>query len=217
MATQDPFVEPNFYKQFRRYYRYIEPVVSDPIVRSYFSIVASLILVAVFVIFALSPTLTTILGLVKKIDDQKKTISSMDQKIDALISAQDSYSSFQPNLPALLSALPETSTPETVIDAVYTAASTSAVTVSALQFGEIPVSTDSGRVNKDTDSIAKKTTASSVDISLVVTGDSAKIEAFLEKVEQMSRIIRITNLSFGSKKGIVTISAKSYFLPRKFP
>lgn len=217
MATQNPFVEPNFYRQFRRYYTYIEPIVADPIVRSYFSVVASLILTAIFLIFALSPTLTTILGLIKKIDDQKKTINSMDQKIDALISAQDSYSSFQPRLPSLTSALPETASPETVIDAVYTAASASAVTVNALQFSEIPVSTDSGVRTESKDPLSKKTPLNYFDISLVVSGNSEKIEAFLEKVEQMPRMIKIMNLSFGSKKGIVTVSAKSYFLPKKFP
>lgn len=217
MAVANPYIEPNFYRQFRRYYTYIEPVVSDPIVRSYFSIVASLILTALFLIFALSPTLTTILGLVKKIDDQKKTISQMDQKINDLITAQDSYSSFQPRLGDLLYALPENSTPESTIDSVYTAASASAVAVNALQFGDIPISSVSGTAASSKNKDGASSDVRMLDFSLVVSGTAENIENFLTKLEEMPRIIKITNLSFGSKKGVVTISAKSYFLPMSLP
>lgn len=217
MASPNPFVEPNFYRQFRRYYTYIEPVISDPIVRSYFSIVASLILTALFVVFALSPTISTILGLVKKIDDQKKTIALMDQKINDLITAQDSYSSFQPRLEALTNALPEVSIPETAIDSVYRAASASAVAVSSLQFGEIPISSVAATPVPSSTPGQKKVDPKYLEVSLVVSGPSDKIEVFLEKLEQMPRLIKISNLSFGSKKGIVTLSAKTYFLPKTFP
>ncbi len=217
--TANPYLEANFYKRFRRYYTYIEPVISDPVVRSYFSIIASLILIALFLIFALSPTLTTILGLVKKIDDQKKTISAMDQKINDLITAQDSYNSFQPHLPALVTALPDTAVPETALDSIYLAASASAVVISTLQFGDIPVSSTAAlrNLSNDAGKSLKLDKVKVIDFSMVVTGAPEKVETFLTRLEKMRRIIKIINLSFGSKKGTMTISAKSFFLPKNFP
>lgn len=217
MATLNPYIEANFFRQFRRYYTYIEPVISDPIVRSYFSVVASLILTSLFVFFALSPTLTTILGLVRKIDDQKQTIGAMDKKIDDLITAQDSYSTFQPRLSALSEALPEIAVPESTINSIYKAASASGVAISGLQFGEISISTSSAVSTKDNAGAIVNNNVQSLEFSLVVTGTQEKIEDYLTKIEQMPRMIKITSLSFGSKKGIVTVSAKSYYLPKNFP
>lgn len=217
MATLNPYLEANFFRQFRRYYTYIEPVISDPIVRSYFSVVASLILTSLFVFFALSPTLTTILGLVRKIDDQKQTIGAMDKKIDDLITAQDSYSTFQPRLSALSDALPEIAIPESTINSIYKAASASGVAISGLQFGDISVSTSSAVPVKNSAGVVTNNSVQSVEFSLVVTGTQEKIEAYLANLEHMPRMIKITSLSFGSKKGIVTVSAKSFYLPKNFP
>ncbi len=38
----------NLTKRYSRYYIYIEPIVSDPLIRGYFSLVASILLIAFF-------------------------------------------------------------------------------------------------------------------------------------------------------------------------
>lgn len=217
MPSPNPNQEANFYKRFHRYYTYIEPLVADPVIRSYFSVVASLILVSLFVVFALSPTVSTILGLVKKIDDQKNTIAAMDRKIDDLVTAQIAYSSFEPQLNALLVALPEKSTPETAVDSLYNAASSSAVTITALEFGDIPISSISGAQSKLLEkalTVSGRNETGAISLTIAAEGGSGQIEEFLARLEQMPRIIKITNLSFGSKNGAVTASGKAYFLPR---
>ena len=113
----------------RRYYTYIEPVTTDPIVRGYFTLVASMLLVAFFIIFALSPTFSTIVGLNRKIEDQKKVIVDLDSKISSLIKAQETYSQVESQIPILMIAVPQKPSPDEVLLDVVKTATASGVTV----------------------------------------------------------------------------------------
>ena len=87
-------ISSEFFKRFSRYYTYVEPVIRDPIVKGYFTIIASLFLISFFMFFALSPTATTIVGLFRRVEDQKQTLAAMDKKISDSIVAQNNYALF---------------------------------------------------------------------------------------------------------------------------
>jgi Tfp pilus assembly protein PilO len=109
-------------KRYQRYYTYLEPVIADPLVRGYFSLVASFLLVAFFLFFALSPTINTILALQKKITEQKKIIASLETKISNLTAAQENYRQVESLIPLLLIALPDNPSPQTVVGSVTSSA-----------------------------------------------------------------------------------------------
>ena len=56
--------------------------------KAYIEILLSLATVSIFSVFALRPTLVTIAGLVKEIDEKKVTVNTMDAKIQNLSKAQ---------------------------------------------------------------------------------------------------------------------------------
>lgn len=123
-----------------RYYTQIEPIMSDPVIRGYFTLVASFLLTAFFILFALSPTFSTIVGLVRKIDDQKKVIAALDSKITNLITAQENYSQVEKKLPLLEAALPTRPLPDEILSDIVKSASTSGVKITSLQVDEVYLS-----------------------------------------------------------------------------
>ena len=137
-------------RRYKKYYTYIDPIVADPVIRGYFTLVASLLLTAFFIFFALSPTFSTIVGLLRKIEDQKRIITRLDSKINNLILAQEVYSQIEAELPLLHTALPTRPLPESVLLDVLRVASQSAVKINAFQIGDIYLS----GVNPEKESLA---------------------------------------------------------------
>lgn len=202
-----------FYRRFRRYYTYVEPIVTDPVVKSYFSLIASLSLVALFIVFALSPTVATIIGLMKKIDVQRQTIVSMDKKINDLIAAQDDLSRFESSLPALEEALPSYPKIESVVNSIELAATRSAVKIESLDFTPISLlgknKAIAGKGGEKNKSKFKDKEIELINFSLVVSGNDDNLKIFLTTLEKMPRLIKIDNLSVGNKSKIVSLTGYS--------
>ncbi len=190
-------------KRYSRYYTYIEPIVTDPVIRGYFGLIASIFLVAFFIIFALSPTFTTILGLIRKIDDQKKTITAMDNKINNLILAQENYSQVEPSLPLLSSALPEKPAPETVLDDIVKTASTSAVSINTLQFNLINYSGKSASSATPMSKLGLQT----VEFTLQLAGSENQVHSFLNRLEHLPRLISISAISLQTQDKTAALAA----------
>lgn len=208
--VNNPIIVPleNLAKRYSRYYIYIEPIVSDPFIRGYFGLAASLLLIAFFLIFALSPTINTVLALQKKIGEQRQVIKSLDQKISDIVVAQQNYAQAETLLPTLLETLPDKPNPQTIIAGVLNSASSSGLAISSLQFQNIPLSKDLIATNFD---------LSTIKMTFSVTGSLDQFRAFLTKLEGFPRLIRVTNLgiSASDKKTTETVSAVGYYFVEK--
>lgn len=185
-------------RRYRRYYTYIEPIITDPVIRSYFSLVASLILVAFLLIFALSPTIDTIIGLQKKISDQKDILGKLQTKTEDLIAAQESFRQVESSIPVLLVALPENSVPQTVITQIMSSASPSGATPTSLRFSELPVTqtysaSDLANHQKPPTNDLK---LPMLDFSLSLIGSPAQVRSYLGKLEDSLRYVRFQSLLF---------------------
>ncbi|MBI4099565.1 type 4a pilus biogenesis protein PilO [Candidatus Microgenomates bacterium] len=212
MTIKIPVPIENLARRYSRYYIYIEPVVADPLIRSYFSLVASLLLVAFFLIFALSPTINTILILNKKIGEETKISTALTQKLIDLSTAQENYSQIQSSLPILLTALPKTPTPQTILSGVVSSASSSGLTVTGLAFHDLTI-TEEGNASTPT---VNDLGVVNVEFSLSVTGSNETVRNFLGRLEKLPRQIHISNLAvFSDEKGNVSanFSAAAYYLP----
>ncbi|MBI4099870.1 type 4a pilus biogenesis protein PilO [Candidatus Microgenomates bacterium] len=192
-------------RRYSRYYIYLEPVVSDPLIRGYFSFVASLFLIAFLLIFALSPTINTMLTLQKKIGQQKEILAALDQKRQALIVAQQNYAQIENSLPLLLTALPTNPAPQTILSGVASVASASGVVVSGLHFADIPLSADQFSDQR-----------TSVDFTFVISGLPDQTRDFLKKLENLPRQIRVVTVSIGRATGqsgdLVNVMANGFYL-----
>ncbi|MCL5432410.1 MAG: hypothetical protein M1484_04995 [Patescibacteria group bacterium] len=194
--------------RYQRYYTYLEPVVADPLVRGYFSLVASLFLIAFFLIFALSPTINTILSLRKKIAEQQTTIAALDAKISALVTAHQNYLSAQPYLPSLLAALPDSPMPQTATTTLTNVASGSAVILGTAQFKDINLSAAQ----------YEKAASPTVGFTFSVSGTMVNVRQFVTALEGSRRYIRVNTLSIAIKDNLnVTVDgrAQAYYYAKQ--
>lgn len=206
----------NWSRRYSRYYVYIEPVTSDPLIRGYFSLVASIILIAFFLIFALSPTINTILELQKKIIEQKKVLEILTKKVADISAAHQNYSEIENLLPVLYDALPERPTAQTIISGLTKSASSSGIALAGIQFHDFPLSSDliASAVPKNKASIGLPT----VDFTLTTTGNLDGIINFLSKIENLPRQIKLTTIGIAKLPGrvsAVSITAIGYYLSDK--
>lgn len=205
----------NLSRRYSRYYIYLEPVVKDPLIRGYFSFVASVMLIAFFLVFALSPTINTILTLRKKVDEQRQLIANMDQKIANIVTAQENYTQIQSSLPTVQVALPVNPTAQSILAGISESASASGVTVTNLRFADIPLSRDTIKAAsiQSTDPTGLPT----LEFSFTVSGTTQTVRGFLKQVENLARQIHIKSLAVGSTdpslKETATVTAVSYYLP----
>lgn len=197
MPTQNNL---SIYERYRRYSAYLGPVISDPLVRGYFGLVASIMLVSFFLFFALSPTFNTILGLQKKIQDDQTIDAALQQKISDIIHAQDVYSQIQPELNLLDQAMPDKPFPQALIADILNSSSSSGVVLSSLQFQPVPLTADAVVKNPSVNGVP------AVTFSVSIAGSNDQIRQFLGNLESRLRYIRIQNITvnFGTKVGAVT-------------
>lgn len=186
LCGQD-MVNNQFRQNYHQYYNHIQSIMTDPMVRSYFGLIASVILIVFLILFALSPTINIILGLQKKIADQKESLTSLTTKIDDLLIAQQALSQVETLLPLLDQALPEAPAPEEIIDRVHRSASASGVVVSGLRFNSFPL--DNFPKGRQT-----------VNFSLSAAGDKDAVRRFWGGVENQLRYMRFKNLSIAYSK-----------------
>lgn len=74
--------------KYSRYYTYIEPIAENKTVRSYAPYVFSLISIAVFGVFAIRPTITTISNLQKEVSEKQQLLDQLQQKANSLDTAK---------------------------------------------------------------------------------------------------------------------------------
>lgn len=214
-----------------RYYTQIEPIMSDPVIRGYFTLVASFLLTAFFILFALSPTFSTIVGLLRKIDDQKKVIAALDSKITNLITAQENYSQVEQKLPLLEAALPTRPLPDEVLTELVKSGSASGVKITSLQVDEVYLSginpVKVGEAGAATTPVQTQQDFFStlglptVKFTLGVNGTKDQIRSFAGYIVNLPRILLLDELTVTSETGSIDgggnmnaeISGSGFFYP----
>jgi hypothetical protein len=81
-------------------------------IKAYLEMLLSLATVSILAIFALRPTVVTIAKLVKEIESKKKTIATMDEKIQNLKDAQSLYNQEKDNITLLEISIPKGPNPD---------------------------------------------------------------------------------------------------------
>lgn len=187
-------------RRYRRYYTYIEPVVSDPVIRGYFSLAASLVLAAFLLVFALSPTVNTILALNKKIENNRVVLRRLEEKTRNLVAARQNYAMVADLVPLLEVAIPERAMPHLAIGAVLNSASISGVSVTAMRFKNVDLGLEQdlgalGGANDTRVQPALAVMVPTISFSLAVSGPNLAMEDFLKRVESQLHYVRLTNLT----------------------
>ena len=189
-------------ERYRRYYQSLEPLLGKPKSRNYTTVIFSFLAVSLFGWYAIRPTIQTILTLKREIQDKTDINQKMEDKIANLIQAQAAYSQIEWSLPVIDEALPDSSEAVSLVIQLQNLASSTGVTVIAVQLPAVPLLGSAGSANKD----------QSFDVSITVSGNYQGLQAFLTGLSEMRRVVVLSSVTLTPEKS-QSISASASATP----
>jgi len=198
----------NIYRVYRQYASYLGPVVTDPMVRGYFGLIASLLLVSFFGIFALSPTINTIIELRKKIADNREINKALETKIANLALARENLAQAGDTSLLVAQALPVGPEPQSAVTAIVSSASASGISLSSFRFGTINFNAPAAAVSGKS-KVSSVPGVESVSFTLNVSGPQKSVRVYFSRLEDNLRYIRIVRMSVAESS--VEVAGLGYF------
>lgn len=177
--------------------------------RTYSSLIFSIITISIFSVYAIRPTVITILSLQKSIDEQTQVLNSLKDKVNNLVLGKQNYENISKSTKDKLDNLiPNNTDLPGLINSLSFAAADAEATISGLQFQP----TD---VLQPVNQISKNAQVNQVDFTLNVQGEFSSLLKLLSNLERLDRLIAITNINFAlPSEGalVMSITGKAYYL-----
>lgn len=193
---------------YSRYFTYIKPIGKLPIVRTYGSTIFTLVVMVIFILFAIRPTIETILILQKKLADSTAVLEKINQKANDLTIGKQNYDHLDQTIKTAIStAIPDSANLKTLIQTLEQAAGRHEASISALQIQPLvlEVKNESG-VGKPSDIL----------FTFNVEGAFMNLVALLQDLKTSSRLISIESLSLSKlSEGsglIMSITGKAFYI-----
>jgi Tfp pilus assembly protein PilO len=181
-------------KQYRKYYKSLEPTLNKPKTKAYSTIIFFFLVVSLFSWYAIRPTVQTILYLQREIADKSEVSKKMDDKINALIQAQAVYDGAQDKLKYLDEALPTDAGAMDVLAQLTKLAETTGATFSAIRMGGSPLPAATAEDASGTTPKPAADKNSEMTITLAVGGEYPAVSAFLKGIVDMRRLMTIDSI-----------------------
>lgn len=211
--------QPEAYRRYRRYFVDLSHFYQKRQARVYTGIVLSILTVAFFLVFAIRPTLVTIAGLLKEIKDKKVIAEKLEDKINALNSAQIEYQRIEDDLYLVDEALPTKANVSFLLRQLETLAKKNNISFDSLQFGATTLKGKERTAKTDIKETEKRETNPKADFSLAGVGDYHQLKAFLDTLIRLRRLVLVDTFAFQTgKEGerlILNIDAGAYYLTKE--
>ena len=195
--------------RYSRYFTYIKPVLRNKTVRTYSSLVFSVITITVFALYAIKPTLSTIVSLQKSITEQNALLEQVNQKRSALEQGKQNLGKIkQETRDKLDSMLPTYSSIPSLIDTLNKLASENQASISGIQFQPIILETPPQRLNKNA-------SLKEVLFTMNAVGTNASLTNLVNALNKADRLIIIDSITYNKPLDspiVLSITAKAYYL-----
>lgn len=192
---------------YSRYFSYIKPITKLPIVKNYAPTIFTLLTATLLILFAVKPTLETILVLQKKLADSNEVLQKISKKDKDLTLGKKNYDNLDPAVKyKITQALPDTVNLKSIISLLEKSAELNEASISALQIQPFVIDTTTE------ESIGKMR-----EISFIfnVEGNYDKLISLLHNLKTSSRLISVDSLSLSKvndgKLLIMSLSGKAYY------
>ena len=214
---------------WRKRYAEVTPLLKTRRVQAYTMIVLSLFTVSFFGMLAVRPTLETITTLQKQIEDRTLVNQKLEQKINALITAQAEYQKIASDIPAIYNMLPQQPNVTSLIIKLEEVAITQNVSLTNLDFSpvtvfgtsdvaQVPVASTAAEPAKDI-LAAESTIVLPLSFSVTFTGGYQELVNVITQLTRMNRIVTIESADIQSADAaqsstlIVGATTNAYYFP----
>lgn len=169
--------------KYEKYYKDILPYLKKQKNQEYFAIILTLGATIFFALFAINPTISTIVKLRKEIEDSKFVESALNKKVNNLSSLSTEYSVIQSDIPVVLDAIPEQPQAPTLVGQIQTIAQGSNVVIEKLDVSEVGLN-ETGA-----------STSSKFSFELTGTSNYESVDRFISELITMQRIVSLEKIS----------------------
>lgn len=193
-------------RRYSRYFTYIQPLTKLPVIRTYGSTILAVVTIIIFILFAIKPTVETILVLQKKIDDSKEVLAKIEKKSQDLSQGRTNLENLDTAVTGRLAeALPPTPSYKTITETLEQSALVNNASVSALQIQSITLESSESGHQKLTE----------INFTFNAEGSYKNLINLMKDLQKGLRVLTIDSLSFNkisdSANILVSIGGKAYF------
>lgn len=192
---------------------------SKPTLKVYLEIILSLSTIIIFSLFAIKPTVLTIIELNNEIKNKEDIIISLNQKIGNLKQASLVLQNQSPKLNLVNEAIPKSASLEILIDQLEKLAINHQVGILNIASTDLFISGESNKKIKAGDLKALPGEAKELNLAISVTGNYQNLFDFLQSIENLRRPIKVdsfvinaTNSTDNSRIIVMTLSARLPFI-----
>lgn len=198
----------NRQKIYSRYFTYVKPLIRLPIVRTYGTTVFTIIIITIFIFFAIKPTVETILILQKKLDNSTQVLESLQKKSRDLSAGRQNYDNLDSSVKnKIQAAIPDFVELRTVVQALEGSARIHNASISAIAF-------EPQVLEEKNEAIIGS--LSEIKFTFNIEGTYTSISSVLQELIRSSRLISIDNLLIGKPTEgnglIMSITGKAWYI-----
>lgn len=158
------------------------------------TIIFTFLALSFFGIFAISPTISTIIQLKKQLSDNKNVDMQLKQKIENLAALQTQYNTLKPDIPLIVENIPTTPAVPLLIAQIQALAVKNNITLNTLQSLEVDLTKTSDNLK----------VPSSFKFTLSASGNYVNVTAFLSSLVDFNRLISIDGVSLSQENAGIT-------------
>lgn len=189
---------------------------NKPNLKIYLELILSLSTIIIFSIFAIRPTILTILGLNNEIAGKELTSSKLNQKVNNLQTANSILQSEASNLAFVSEAVPQNANADVLIKQIDSIATQNTVQILSFSASDIVLLGDN-KIDKKEDGITPLAeNAKGLSFTISVSGSYQQLFSFLISLENMRRPIKVDSFTINSnttEEGPVIIMVVSGRVP----
>jgi Tfp pilus assembly protein PilO len=195
--------------KYSRYYTFIKPILDNKSVKNYSFLTFSIFTSIIFAVFAIQPTVKTIISLQKSINDQQEILKQADIKYKNILKGKANYNALSPQVQTNINTMvPNYPTLPILISDLYSLASVNEASISGLQFQpiELPQKITTSQVAKE---------VKTLDFTVNIHGSYTHLADFLDTLGKLNHLISIDSASFIKPADgtlFLTVNAKTYYL-----
>jgi Tfp pilus assembly protein PilO len=177
--------------------------------RQYGMLVFTLLMLSFFGLFAINPTIGTIVELRRKLADSEMVNAQLENKLQAMSSLQQQYATIQPDLPSIYAAIPEEPETARLLGQIQQIAKQSNVSIVDLSSLPVTIKADP-KVPKKPNGMKENAVAFSIE----AVGSYENLQEFLTILDSFDRLLSITEVTI-TTEGAIDQSTRTLFVEGK--
>lgn len=166
--------------------------------RAFLEIILSLGTIIVFLIFALKPTVLTILSLLQEIKNKQNTVAALTLKVKNLQLANDVFAQNQNTIPNIDIAIGTTPAPDIIMQQIQGLAVKNSVAILSASVSQVTIIGTTPTKKASSDVKPLPAGAKEMPISISVKGDYANILQYVKDFENLRVITKIDSTTINS-------------------